>query len=141
MVTGASRAPSCSTHRASLFDTEQRMVFGATTFRENAAILLSGDDPHSSDEWNVRTMRMPATVISSTLDDTLGWPNATIVSGDAVDIVSPTQGGVGRSAALASQSVAELGPAGRRTGGPSPGDDLPRHLGKDRYQPNSRRRR
>ena len=82
------QGPELLTHRASLFDTEQRMVFGATTFRENAAILLSGDDPHSSDEWNVRTMRMPATVISSTLDDTLGWPNATIVSGDAVDIVS-----------------------------------------------------
>ena len=30
---------------------------------------------------------MPATVISSTLKDTLGWPDATIVSGDAVDIV------------------------------------------------------
>ena len=31
---------------------------------------------------------MPATVISSTLHDTLGWPDATIVSGDAVDIVT-----------------------------------------------------
>ena len=31
---------------------------------------------------------MPATVISSTLQDTLGWPDATIVSGDAVDIVA-----------------------------------------------------
>ncbi len=33
-------------------------------------------------------MRMPATVISSTLRDTLGWPNATIVSGDAAEIVT-----------------------------------------------------
>src|SRR5688572_17515272 len=82
------QGPELLSHRASLFDTEQRMVFGATTFRENAAILLSGDDPHSSDVWNVKTMRMPATVISSTLQDTLGWPNATIVSGDAVAIVS-----------------------------------------------------
>ncbi len=64
------------------------MVFGATTFRENAEILLSGDDPHSLDEWNVRTLRMPATVISSTLRDTLGWPDATIVNGDAADIVT-----------------------------------------------------
>jgi hypothetical protein len=31
---------------------------------------------------------MPATVISATLHDTLGWPDATIVSGDAVDIVA-----------------------------------------------------
>jgi dihydrofolate reductase len=64
------------------------MVFGATTFRENAEILLAGDDPHSHDEWNVRTLRTPATVISSTLHDTLGWPDATIASGDAVDIVT-----------------------------------------------------
>ena len=82
------QGPELLAHRAALFDTGQRMVFGATTFRENAAILLSGEDPHSHDEWNRRTMRMPATVISSTLRDTLGWPNATIVSGDAVEIVT-----------------------------------------------------
>ena len=82
------QGPELLSHRAALFDTEQRMVFGATTFRENAAILLSGEDPHSHDEWNLRTLRMPATVISSTLRDTLGWPNATIVSGDAVEIVT-----------------------------------------------------
>jgi dihydrofolate reductase len=82
------QGPELLAHRASLFDTPQRMVFGATTFRENAEILLSGDDPHSHDEWNVRTLRTPATVISSTLHDTLGWPDATIVSGDAADIVT-----------------------------------------------------
>lgn len=31
---------------------------------------------------------MPASVVSSTLQDTPGWPDATIVSGDAVDIVT-----------------------------------------------------
>ncbi len=46
------------------------------------------DDQHSRDEWNLRTLRMPATVISSTLQDSLGWPDATIVSGDAVAIVT-----------------------------------------------------
>ena len=82
------QGPELLEHRAALFDTEQRMVFGATTFRENAQIMSSGLDPHSLDEWNVRTMQMPATVVSSTLKDTLGWPDATIVRGDAVDIVS-----------------------------------------------------
>ncbi len=82
------QGPELLAHRASLFDSEQRMVFGATTFRENAEILTSGIDPNAHDEWNVRTMRMPAFVISSTLEDTLGWPDATIVSGDAVDIVT-----------------------------------------------------
>lgn len=80
--------PELLEHRAALFDTEQRMVFGATTFRENAQIMTSGVDLHALHEWNVRSMRMPTTVISSTLHDTLGWPDATIVSGDAVDIVT-----------------------------------------------------
>jgi dihydrofolate reductase len=82
------QGPELLEHRAALFDTEQRMVFGATTFRENAEILLHTDDPNNQDEWNRRVLRMPATVISSTLHDTLGWPNATIVSGDAADIVA-----------------------------------------------------
>lgn len=80
--------PELLAHRASLFDPEPRMVFGATTFRENAAIMVSGNDPFTKHEWNVRTMRAPATVISSTLTDTLGWPNATIVSGGAADVVA-----------------------------------------------------
>ena len=82
------QGPELLEHRAALFDTEQRMVFGATTFRETAQIMSSGIDPNALDEWNVRTWRTPATVISSTLRDTLGWPDATIVSGDAVDIVA-----------------------------------------------------
>ncbi|MCL3836991.1 dihydrofolate reductase family protein [Aeromicrobium duanguangcaii] len=82
------QGPELLEHRAALFDTEQRMIFGATTFRENAEVLCRTDDPNHQDEWNLRMLRMPATVISSTLHDTLGWPNATIVSGDAVNIVS-----------------------------------------------------
>lgn len=82
------QGPELLDRRAALFDTEQRMVFGATTFRENAEIMTSGIDPHTLHEWNVRTMNTPATVISSTLKDTLGWPDATIVSGDAVEIVA-----------------------------------------------------
>ena len=82
------QGPELLAHRASLFDTPQRMVFGATTFRENAEILLRSEDPHNQDEWNRRTLRMPATVISSTLHDSLGWPNATIVSGEASEIVT-----------------------------------------------------
>jgi dihydrofolate reductase len=82
------QGPELLAHRASLFDTPQRMVFGATTFRENAEILLRSGDPHNQDEWNRRTLSMPATVISSSLHDTLGWPDATIVSGDGGEIVS-----------------------------------------------------
>src|SRR2546429_6084594 len=81
------QGPELLEHRAALFDTEQRMVFGATTFRETAQIMSSGIDPNALDEWNVRTMRMPATVISSTLQAPLAGPDPTIVSADAVKTV------------------------------------------------------
>lgn len=81
------QGPELLEHRADLFGVDQRMVYGATTFREVAEIMLPGTDPNSFDEWNRRLMKMPATVVSSTLEDTLGWPDATIVRGDAVDII------------------------------------------------------
>ena len=82
------QGPELLEHRAALFDTEQRIIFGATTFRENAQIVSSGIDSNALDEWYVRLMRMPATVVSSTVHETLGWPDATVVNGDAVDVVS-----------------------------------------------------
>ncbi|WP_432571658.1 dihydrofolate reductase family protein [Kineococcus sp. SYSU DK005] len=81
------QGPELLEHRARQFEPQPRMVFGATTFREVAGALVCGEDPLARDEWNQRTLRAPATVISSTLTDTLGWPDATIVSGDAVDVV------------------------------------------------------
>ena len=82
------QGPELLAYRAGLFETNQRMVFGATTFRENADILLRTDDPNIYDEWNRRTLQMPAIVISSSLRDTLGWPDATIENGGGVEIVS-----------------------------------------------------
>jgi dihydrofolate reductase len=81
------QGPELLAWRAELFSTPQRLVYGATTFREVAQIFQEGLDPHTLDEWNVRLLRMPATVISSSLHDTMGWPDATIVDGDAIDIV------------------------------------------------------
>jgi len=81
------QGPELLEHRAQVFSTRQRMVYGATTFREVAEIMAAATDPNAFDEWNVRLMRMPATAISSTLQDTLGWPDAKIVRGDAVDVV------------------------------------------------------
>ena len=71
--------------RAGLFAEPLRMIYGATTFREVAGIFAAGVDPNTLDEWNVRLLSMPATVVSSTLNDTLSWPHATIASGDAVE--------------------------------------------------------
>jgi len=80
------QGPELLAHRAALFATDQRMVFGADTFRQTARLMTIS--PDALDEWNVRFMKMPATVISSTLEDTLGWPDATIERGDAVDIIT-----------------------------------------------------
>ncbi|SMH37096.1 RibD C-terminal domain-containing protein [Rathayibacter oskolensis] len=73
--------------RAGLFAEPLRMVYGATTFREVAGIFAAGIDPNALDEWNLRLHSMPTTVVSSTLHDTLGWRDATIESGDAVEII------------------------------------------------------
>jgi dihydrofolate reductase len=81
--------PELLARRAEEYAGQQRMVFGATTFRENAELLLAEDpDAFIEHEWNQSILRSPATVISSTLNDTLGWPDATIASGDAVEIVA-----------------------------------------------------
>ena len=40
------------------------------------------------DPWVTRMRNMPATVVSSTLDGPQDWPDATIVKGDAVHIVT-----------------------------------------------------
>lgn len=81
------QGPELLAWRAGLFARPQRMVYGATTFREVAQIRSEGTDPHALDEWNVRLMQMPVTVISSTLRDSVGWPDATIEAGDAVEII------------------------------------------------------
>jgi len=40
------------------------------------------------DPWVTRMISLPATVVSTTLEGPLNWPNATVVSGDAVDVVA-----------------------------------------------------
>jgi dihydrofolate reductase len=81
------QGPELLARRADVHAGEQRLVFGATTFRENARLLADAQAAGELDEWNVRSMRMPTTVISSTLRDTLAWADATIVAGDGVGIV------------------------------------------------------
>jgi dihydrofolate reductase len=40
------------------------------------------------DPWVTRMVNLPAIVVSSTLKEPLDWPDATLVSGDAVDVVA-----------------------------------------------------
>jgi dihydrofolate reductase len=65
------------------------MVFGANTYRAFARMLASStEDSDVRDPWVARMTSMPATVVSTTLEEPLEWPNATVQSGDAVDIVA-----------------------------------------------------
>ena len=40
------------------------------------------------DAWVTRMVHLPATVVSTTLEEPLDWPDATLVRGDAVDVVA-----------------------------------------------------
>jgi dihydrofolate reductase len=82
------QGPELLDHRLALYSEEQHMVFGATTFRATAAMLASGSVAQTADPWVTRMWNLPATVVSTTLDGTLGWPHAIVESGDAVDVVA-----------------------------------------------------
>jgi dihydrofolate reductase len=83
------QGPELLDHRLGLHDQEQRMVFGATTFRQFVQMLASStEDSDVRDPWVTRMTNLPATVLSSTLKEPLDWPDATVVSGDAVDVVA-----------------------------------------------------
>jgi dihydrofolate reductase len=64
------------------------MVFGANTYREFTQMLAhSTEESDVRDPWVTKMWRTPATVVSTTLEEPLDWPDATVVSGDAVDVV------------------------------------------------------
>jgi dihydrofolate reductase len=83
------QGPELLNHRLALYGEEQRMVFGANTYRVFARMLASSsEDSEVRDPWVTRMRNLPATVVSTTLEEPLDWPDATLASGDAVDIVS-----------------------------------------------------
>jgi dihydrofolate reductase len=82
------QGPELLEHRLGLFDIEQRMVFGATTFRTFVDMRASNEEAAVFDPWVNRMVEMPAIVVSSTLQEPLDWPNATVVTGDPVEIVT-----------------------------------------------------
>ncbi len=83
------QGPELLDRRLALHATDQRMVFGATTYREFAQMLAnSTEESEVRDPWVTKMWRSPATVVSTTLKEPLDWPDATVVSGDAVDVVA-----------------------------------------------------
>jgi dihydrofolate reductase len=75
--------------RLALYGEEQRLVLGANTFRQfQQALGPSDENAEVTDPVNTRLRNLPATVVSTTLEGPLEWPDATLVSGDAVDVVA-----------------------------------------------------
>jgi len=126
-------------HRLALYGEEQRMVFGASTYRQFARLLASStEESEVSDPWVTRMRNLPATVVSTTLKGRLDWPDATVVSGDPVDIVARLK--EESEVPLRSHGSLSLNRAdGRRPGRPRPGDALPCDHRSDRSGPDLRR--
>lgn len=78
------QGPGFLEHRLMAYESEQRMLFGGITFGLFLEMVPEMEEP---DAWIARMRRLPTTVVSSTLHGPVDWPDATIVSGDAVDVV------------------------------------------------------
>jgi dihydrofolate reductase len=83
------QGPELLERRLALYDDEQRMVFGANTYRAFAQMLASStEESDVRDPWVTRMRNLPATVVSTTLEGPLDWPDANVAAGDAVDVVA-----------------------------------------------------
>jgi dihydrofolate reductase len=83
------QGPEFLDRRLAVYDQEQRMVLGANTFRLFAQVLGPiTEESAVNDPVNTRMRNLPTTVVSTTLEGPLDWPDATLVNGDAVDVVA-----------------------------------------------------
>ena len=83
------QGPELLDHRLALYSEAQRMIFGANTYRLFASMLASStEESEVRDPWVTRMVAQPAIIVSNTLEEPLAWPDATVLSGDAVDVVA-----------------------------------------------------
>jgi len=83
------QGPEFLDHRLAQYAEEQRLVLGANTFREFMQLLgPSAAESDAGDPLSTRMRTMPTTVVSTTLEGPVDWPDATLVSGDAVDVIA-----------------------------------------------------
>ncbi|MEV6340730.1 dihydrofolate reductase family protein [Nocardia vinacea] len=81
------QGPEFLDRRLAVISEKQRMILGANTFR--LFVQLLGPIGQSElDPVNSRMRSMPTTVVSTTLANSADWPDATVVKGDAVDVVA-----------------------------------------------------
>ncbi|GAB3416542.1 dihydrofolate reductase family protein [Flindersiella endophytica] len=83
------QGPEFLDRRLALYSEEQRMVFGANTYRESVQLMDSSSaESLVNDPVNTQLRNLPTTVVSTTLEGPLAWPTATVESGDALDVVA-----------------------------------------------------
>ncbi len=83
------QGPEFLDRRLAAYGAGQRMVLGANTFRLFVEMLgPSTAESETTDPVNTRMRNLPTTVVSRTLEGPLDWPDATLESGDAVDVVA-----------------------------------------------------
>lgn len=83
------QGPEFLDRRLTQYGLRQRLVLGANTFRMFQRFLGAlTPESEAEDPVNTRMKHLPTTVISSTLDDPLEWPDVDLVRGNAGDIVS-----------------------------------------------------
>lgn len=82
------QGPEFLAHRLAQYTPQQRMVLGARTYRAFVGILASGTEESVHDAWVTRMLQLPATVVSSTVDEPLEWQDATVAREDAVAAVA-----------------------------------------------------
>ena len=83
------QGPELLGRRAAIYAERQRMVFGATTYREFVQLLAwSAEESEVRDPWVTLMWESPATVVSQSLSEPLERPDATVAAGDAVDVVA-----------------------------------------------------
>ena len=127
------QGPELLDHRARLYDEDQLMVFGPTTYRMFSSFVLAGVE---FDPWVTRMSALPKIVISNSMaaDEPLPWPNATVTRGDAVDVVAQLARGDLLEAGRRARRRVERA-HGSRSRRPHPGDHLPGHHGNHRSGP------
>jgi dihydrofolate reductase len=83
------QGPELLEYRLALYSEAQRMVFGANTYRQFVQMLASSTaESEARDPWVTSMRNLPTTVVSTTLQGRLDWPDATVVRGDAVGVVA-----------------------------------------------------
>ena len=83
------QGPEFLDRRLALYGEEQRLVLGANTFRQFVELLGSSTEGAKVDDpVNLRMRNLPMTVVSTTLQGPLDWPDATLADGDAVDVIA-----------------------------------------------------